>query len=807
MTVEATSPVLIEQSRAAVTDGQGRYAIVDLRPGTYTVTFSLSGFRTVRREGLLVAVSTAVPVNVSLSVGAVEETVTVTGATPIVDIQQAARREVLNKDLLQALPTNRTTMSAGAIVPGLKMTGTMVGGMGSTVVQQFVRAPGQHARANTVLIDGIDVKMAGYGSGQQAYNNFAMTQEMSLESNPVAADVSGAGVKINMIPRDGGNQFSGDVFFSGMTKAMQADNVTQELRNRGLRSGTGTEWMYDLNPAAGGRIVRDKIWYFASGRLNRAKLAPAGAAVFQFDAAGRPSRGSEPAFNDTATDNLSGRLTYQVDSRHKLSTYYDEWWRYQNRFGLNLNQDPETASRQYNRGIQYIHPTKWTAVWTNRLLTEAAFQHFGFRHTIFQNQEAARFERGSPEWYANAPRQDLVLGYQWKAPVASGQGVWVGNQPSWTTQAAASYITGSHAFKAGGAWSFGFVQYDILENNGALVQQYRNFVPDAVLVGAVPASSRANLNAELGLFAQDQWTIDRFTMNLGLRYEHYNIDIGATSSPAGRFVGERSIQKAPLFRLHEVLPRVSAVYDLFGNAKTAVKVSMGRYGRLMDMDQIRSNFISVAATSEVRNWRDCDFVPGTSTCSQLALSTNGDDIAQDNEIGPSNVTNFGFRAATAPDDDFRREINWQYSVSVDQQVLPNLGVTVGWYHRRESRIWTTYDPAETPSAFTRFDIANPCAASAAVNCGVSVPGDTVPVFNLIPGTPTGNVFITASDENKRVYNGFEVGARARIVGGATVTGGWFTERKVSTLCDVSDLNQLRFCDQAGKLHQELGRVP
>jgi len=133
VTVEAASPALIEKVRNAVTNSEGRYSIIDLRPGTYVMTFTLPGFNTVRREGLALGANVDLPVNAELRVGAVEETVTVSGVTPVVDVQQASQRAVLTREVLDALPTARTFLDAGAIAVGVKMTAPDLGGTAKTV--------------------------------------------------------------------------------------------------------------------------------------------------------------------------------------------------------------------------------------------------------------------------------------------------------------------------------------------------------------------------------------------------------------------------------------------------------------------------------------------------------------------------------------------------------------------------------------------------------------------------------------------------------------------------------------------------
>ena len=178
--MEVASEALIEQRRVAFTDERGRYAVEALRPGLYTITFTLPGFSTVVRQGVEVLAGVSVPIDARLAVGSLEETVTVSGATPVVDVQQATQRSVISRETIQALPTNRTTHTVGKIIPGMKMTGSMLGGAGSTVVQQYMTARGKSQAQNTSQVDGVDTQMIT-GGGNLPYDNIGMTQEVSIE--------------------------------------------------------------------------------------------------------------------------------------------------------------------------------------------------------------------------------------------------------------------------------------------------------------------------------------------------------------------------------------------------------------------------------------------------------------------------------------------------------------------------------------------------------------------------------------------------------------------------------------------------
>src|SRR5919201_5714701 len=207
VTVEASSPVLIEKVRTVVTDGEGRYTIVDLRPGTYLVTFSLGGFSTLRREGVELPANFTATINADLRVGALEESVTVTGASPIVDVQSTQRTQVLNRELLDSLPTARNYSGLAALMPGVRMSNTDVGG-NQQMEQIYMTVHGSRQTDTTVQVDGLNMNSLMNDGQVQAYYSDAANAEVSYQTSGAGADISGGGVRINMIPREGGTRFS-----------------------------------------------------------------------------------------------------------------------------------------------------------------------------------------------------------------------------------------------------------------------------------------------------------------------------------------------------------------------------------------------------------------------------------------------------------------------------------------------------------------------------------------------------------------------------------------------------------------------
>ncbi|HMF98794.1 MAG TPA: carboxypeptidase-like regulatory domain-containing protein, partial [Vicinamibacterales bacterium] len=225
VTVEASSPALIEQVRTVTTDAQGQYKIVDLRPGTYTVTFTLPGFATVKREGIELPATFVASVSVELRVGALEETVTVSGASPVVDTQNVVRRQVITKDNIDAMPTSKNWSTIGVMTVGVSSNQNDVGGSAGEHQNQL-KAHGGSFNDRIVQMDGImNANMACNYSCTGVSTNDQSTQELSYEFGAISAEVAGGGVRVNIIPKDGGNRFSGSAFGNFANDKMQGNNV------------------------------------------------------------------------------------------------------------------------------------------------------------------------------------------------------------------------------------------------------------------------------------------------------------------------------------------------------------------------------------------------------------------------------------------------------------------------------------------------------------------------------------------------------------------------------------------------------
>src|SRR5262252_6978861 len=265
VSVEAASPSLIERTRAVVTDSQGRFSIVDLRPGTYKVTFSLQGFSTVVQDGIDLPSNFTATVNAQMNVGAMEESITVSGQSPTVDVQNAARTTVLGRDLLDAVPVPRMYQAEGALAVGTRQSDQNVGGARSAVNPRLT-AHLSVTKDTTIDVDGMKMNTLVGGGDSHPDHNDAMSQEITVQTAALGAEVSAGGPHLNLIPREGGNTFNGATYIGYTGHSFQSDNLTQDLINRGLKQPDAVDKIFDVNLSLGGPIKRDRLWFFGSHR-------------------------------------------------------------------------------------------------------------------------------------------------------------------------------------------------------------------------------------------------------------------------------------------------------------------------------------------------------------------------------------------------------------------------------------------------------------------------------------------------------------------------------------------------------------
>ena len=770
VTVEARSPALIEQLRTGVTDDQGQYRIIDLRPGVYAVTFTLPGFGTVVRDRIDLPADFTAPVSVQLRVGTIAETVTVSGQSPIVDVQTTTRQQVISQELIQALPTGRSREAFMATIPAVRTSQLDVGGStqmdnGTAVVY------GGRGGDQNVTIDGMSVgSMRGDGSISAYIDNLPI-QEYSVQTNAMGAEIQTSGIQINMVPKTGSNRFTHEFVGLFSHDALLGNNISKEFLAKGIKPQK-IDQAYDVDGSAGGPVLQNKLWYFFSARqwafnTEVFNLYHTGAI------AGKPK--GTPVVDGNLLRTAHGRLTAQLSPRNKLTVMNEHGWK--NRDYQNVEQGnayPEALTRQTSPNTQ-LAQAKWTSTITNKLLLEAgwSFNHFdqsnlwptGLPVPTTENPFLVirRIDlRGTPDIVANLPYGAPQLGQ-------SGPSL-----KHWYTSTL-TYVTGAHALKGGFQFARGFQRtVNGVPPSGELganmMQRYLSGVPNSVVLYNHPRESRLEMAADLGLFLQDTWTRGRLTLNPGVRYDYFHGRVPAASAGAGRWVPARSfaaVENVPLW--HDVTPRLGVAYDLFGNGRTAIKGSLGTY-LWKSYTGFASRYDLMLADTDTRDWTDL----------------NRNDIADPNELGPSTNLSFGLPTVQRRlDPDLKRERTRLYNVSVDHELRPGLGVSVAYNRRRSYDLGVLDNLATTFDDYTLFTVPDPRGN------GQTVPGyylnrNKLGILNQID---------TTSSSNTRYYNGFDLNVRGRLPNGAQFYGGSSTGHLIETICDVENPNWLRFCDQ------------
>src|SRR5215468_8669625 len=398
VTVEASSPALIEKTHSAVSDGSGVYRIVDLRPGTYAITFTLAGFQTVKREGIELTGSFTATINADLKVGAIAETITVTGETPVVDVQSAKREVVLTGDVIQSLPGTHAYGNILNAMPGVTVDGN---GIANAPTMTFFTARGGSTNEGRMSINGMVVAASFNGGGVSSLAYDANNgDEVSVTVAGGMGDTDVGGPVMNLVPRTGGNTFKGQMFMNYAGSWSTGNNLDNTLRNlqTPITLPPGIIHSYDMNPSYGGPIKRDRLWFWGSYRKFETAQGVEGifANKYALDATHWDylKDTTIAARNYQGRNIFQGRVTAQVTSKNRVMFSHE----YQSRCeGSTLTpggdgcrqrgadwialgstmQSPE-ANTGYFKLPYYVTQATWTAPVTNRILFEAGFSRFAY---------------------------------------------------------------------------------------------------------------------------------------------------------------------------------------------------------------------------------------------------------------------------------------------------------------------------------------------------------------------------------------------------------------------------------------------
>jgi hypothetical protein len=817
VTVEASSPALIEKVRSVTTDANGLYRIENLRPGTYTITFNLPGFSAVKRDGVELPSNFTATINADLKVGAMEETVTVSGQSPVVDVQSNSKAQVLSREILDAVPTSHTIQGVGQLVVGVTLTAPDVGGS-QAMQQTYFTVHGLGAAQTSLMMDGMIINGLQGDGAIQTYTNDAGNQEMVYQTGGGTVDSPTGGVKINMIPREGGNRFSGSLFQGYETSKghLQSDNLTDFLAANGVKSVDKIGTYNDTNFTMGGPIKKDSVWFFGSGRffiVNKpiantfvSDGTKAGIVACANALAGRGGtlcpQGTDPQHQYSGL----ARITWQISPRNKLAGYYDRIHKVRSA-AMSPGDDQTTSSVVWNSPLYTTNMIKYTSTVSSKLLVEGGFSSNIERYNNLY-QPGIEKDYGSAAWLATA--RHTVDGSP-TAPASSNTAApaQYGSYPDrYNMQASASYVTGTQAFKVGFQDSWGPYNQTLRAN----ADLYQNYVtnsagiptPATVLLLATPSHWQDRLNANLGIYGQDVLTFKRATITLGGRYEYISEQITGQDAQVGRFVNIPAFADQQMPKWKNFSPRTSIVYDLMGNGKTAVRFGYNRFG-VAATTTLASLYDPAAGT--VINTSGNNTAPWT--------DKNGDDIAQGSnrcnfasdptcEINFANIpANFGVISLAQPDPNLTRPYVDQFNVGITNEIMRGVSVSAEWFHNDAKDSWERNN-INRPGTYANGTVSN--ASYRPVTIFSPLDGKPITMYDVVSAAVAGAAVnnVDTNDPNvKQAYNAFEFNFQARLPHGARVFGGSATDRTIANTCSAAASNPnflvtiggVNYCDQ------------
>ena len=674
-------------------------------------------------------------------------------------------------------------------VPGVVQSLGVGAGLPNTTAQTDLSIHGSSTSEFNMHVDGITTRDIAGPGGTLYYINQGYVQEMSVSTGSATAEQQMAGPVSNVIPKDGGNSLHGQVYGHYTDTHFLGDNLTPALQAQGVTVTNSVTKQVNFNPAIGGPLRRDSLWFFgtylyAGNSANAGILYNATPTAWVYT----PDPSRPPASQTNTDTSYALRLTWQESLKNKFSIFVDNQPKYWRNRSITAILAPE-AAQWAPYSPQYIGQVGWKSTVSNRFLLEVGAQYMNTVLTEGLNTPAhdpLLGQGAAPDPNAIAAIEDSTgITFRSTAP----QGTFEGAR-STRIKASASYVSGSHAVKFGTEWDQGSIFVDNHYNGDYEVNLHNGLPPSLILYA--PAVTHTNANADLGVFAQDSWTLKRLTLNFGVRYDYLNVGVPVQNEPGNRWVPATTyaaVNGVPSWK--DLSPRLGGAYDLFGNGKTAVKASLNRYVAGVGLPLTNVNPVNASILSATRTWSDSFFGAGDPRTGNFLPDCDFSNPAVNGECGKLSNTQFGLANpnATIFDPALRtgygvRGYNWETSAGIQHQITQGLAVNVSYFRRWFGNFTVQQNLLTTPADFNTYCITAPADPRLPNGGGYPVCG----FYDVSQAKfgQTQNLITSASTFGNEFnhFNGIDVTASARFHNGAQISGGSSTGRSEINTCIV-----------------------
>lgn len=729
--VTLQSPALITP-QSVVTGPSGAYRFPSVPIGTYTVRFELPGFKTFVRQGVQITVGFNAEINARLEISTVEETITISGESPVVDTTAVKTGETFNKLMLESLPSARDPWVILEQTPGVVMDRQNVGGSQSGQQSDFTVHGGN--RGNSMWnVDGVTITDMAATGASPTYYDFDAFEEIQIQTGGNDASLQTGGINLNLITKSGSNVFRGSGRFFVVDDNLQSDNVTQALKDDGADSGNPIKNIKDFGFEVGGPIVRNQAWFWGGYGKQDISVGILGFTV----PGGDPNNPKDLAPDATILENYNTKLQYQPTPPHKFTFLYTYADKVRNARGASPTTRIESTFRQSGPTKLYKGSWQWIASDRMTIETQGSYVDGGFV-----------LDFHDPSLEDVQPLFDLDTGVLSRSGRRAGP--FIRPQTEIKTDVnyfASSWLGGDHSMKLGVRWrdtpfdSFGKRGGDASARVDAGVpveaDLYRN---------SVSLREMYNVSA----YVNDSYNRGRMRLNFGVRVDYQDDRAKPATVPANPIIPD--ILPALNFpgadsgvTFADWSPRFGFTYDVRGNGKTVAKASAAIY---YGQGIFTGGTLNPVGESRVRyRWTDL----------------NGDLFVQANELDLSRIlsrSNYNTNdpaAVTSPnrvDQNLQNDRTREVILGLDHELMSDFGVGVTYIYRKYDRFqWTPTNGVSSgdyvPVAYT--------ASCGNATCDQS--SYTVTYYQLPFSLPSGG---TLTNQNFwRNFNGLEVTARKR----------------------------------------------